>query len=183
MRKTSNRAWVSCAAIGIVVVLCAPRAARADDQPRTGAPASDGWNLALTGGFVASGLTDPVYALGTIPGRPTRVVVRDTDRESSASVGVAMFAQVYNDRMKWIAPMSFGIGVRNDRAVFYLGPALRFGRHASFTAGVAVGPVAALPAGVHERETVADTNVLSELGSRTTEKWFAGVTYTFTSIR
>ena len=185
MSRKRNRRWSASAVIGLFAVLLAVLPARAADppQPAPESTRSDGWDLALTGGFVANGLTDPVWALGTIPGRPTRVVIRDTDRESSASLGIAMFAQVYNDRFRWIAPMSFGVGVRSDRPVFYLGPALRFGRHASFTAGVAVGSIAALPPGVHEHETVADTNVLSSLGARTTESWFAAVTYTFASIR
>ena len=159
----------------------APRAATA-----TAAAASSetGWDLALTGGFVVNGLTDPIYALGTVPGRPTRVVIRETDRENTMALGLAMFAQVYHDRAPWIAPVSFGVGVRADgRATFYLGPALRFGRRASFTAGVAVGPIAALPAGVHERDSVTDTNFLSDLASRNTTSWYAAFTYTFASLR
>jgi hypothetical protein len=146
--------------------------------------ASDGWDMALTAGFVISGLTDPVYALGTVTGLPTRVVIRETAQESSANVGVAMFGQVYHDRHSWIAPLSFGLGIRGDsRATFYLGSALRFGSHASFTAGVAVGPVASLPAGVVEGRAVTDTNFLSNLVTRTTRSWFTGVTYTFASLR
>ena len=164
--------------------------ASADDEPRgratspaTSNDASSEWNLALTGGFLATGLVDPVYALGNLPGQPARVVLRQPDQQSSANLGVAMFAQVYHDRWAWIAPLAFGIGVRGDsRATFYLGSALRFGSHASFTAGVAVGPVAVLPAGVVEGKTVTDTNFLSDLGTRTTHSWFAGVTYTFASI-
>lgn len=146
-------------------------------------PAS-GWDLALTGGFVVSGLVDPVYALGNIPGQPSRVVIRTRDQESTVSLGVAMFGQVYHDRYSWVAPLSFGIGVRGDSsATFYLGSALRFGSHASFTGGVAIGPVQTLPAGVVEGRTVTDTNFLSNLGTRTKHSWFAGVTYTFASLR
>jgi hypothetical protein len=148
-------------------------------------PSSEqGWDLALTGGFVVNGLIDPVYALGTIPGRATRVVIRETDRENTATLGVAMFAQVYHDRLPWVAPLSFGVGIRGDgRATFYLGPAFRFGRRASFTAGVAVGPIAALPAGVHERESVTDTNFLSNLRTRNATSWYGAFTYTFVSLR
>jgi len=140
--------------------------------------------MALTGGFVASGLTDPVYALGNVSGQATRVVVRETDQESTSTLGIGMFAQVYHDRYPWIAPLSFGIGIRGDsRATFYLGPALRLGSHASLTAGVAIGPVSTLPAGVVEGRTVTDTNFLTNLSTRTTHSWFTGVTYTFVSIR
>src|SRR6478752_5545633 len=76
------------------------RPAMAEDRP----PA---WDLALTGGFVATGLVDPVYALGNVSGQPTRVVVRQTDQESTVNLGIAMFAQVYHDRLSWIAPLSF----------------------------------------------------------------------------
>ena len=147
-------------------------------QPRTG------WDLALTGGFVASGLVDPVYALGNVTGQPTRVVVREHDQESTVNLNVAMFGQVYHDRWPWIAPVSIGIGIRGDsRATVFMGSALRFGPHASFTAGVAIGPVSALPAGTVEGRTVTDTNALSNLVTRTTHSWFTGVTYTFASIR
>ena len=166
-------------------------AAAADDEqlgrrpePAASAEESAGWDLALTGGFVATGLTDPVYALGSVSGQPSRVVLRQPDQESTVNIGIAMFAQVYHQRYKWIAPISFGLGLRGDgRATFYLGPALRFGPHASFTGGVAIGPVATLPAGVVEGKPVTDTNFLSDLGTRTTHSWFVGMTYTFASIR
>jgi hypothetical protein len=163
-------------------------ASAADDEQRGRAPqansAPNGWDLALTGGFVMNGLTDPVYALGNKTGQPSRVVIRTTDQESTVSLGVAMFGQVYHDRYPWIAPLSFGIGIRGDsRAMFYLGSALRFGSHASLTAGAAIGPVATLPAGVVEGRTVIETNLLSNLPTRTTHSWFAGVTYTFASLR
>ncbi len=168
----------SIALLTVIALLCVGGSvASADEKAR-------GWDLALTGGFVATGLIDPVYALGNITGQATRVVLRQPDQESSVNLGVAMFAQVYHDRYPWIAPLSFGIGLRGDsRATFYFGPALRFGPHASFTAGLAIGPVAALPAGVVEGRSVTDTNFLSNLGTRTTRSWFAGVTYTFASIR
>jgi hypothetical protein len=150
----------------------------ADDTQR-----APGWDLALTGGFVATGLVDPVYALGNVSGQPSRVVLRQPDQESSANLGIAMFAQVYHERYKWIAPLSFGIGLRGDsRATFYLGPALRFGPHASFATGIAVGPVATLPPGVVEGKPVTDTNFLSALSTRTTRSWYVGMTYTFASI-
>lgn len=161
-----------------LALLCIASSARAADEPRSG------WDLALTGGFVATGLVDPVYALGTVTGQTSRVVVRDTAQESTANLGVAMFAQVYHDRYSWIAPLSFGIGLRGDsRATMYLGSALRFGPHASFTGGLAIGPVATLPAGVVEGRTVTDTNFLSDLSTRTTRSWFVGATYTFASLR
>jgi hypothetical protein len=144
---------------------------------------SPGWNLALTGGFVVNGLTDPVWTLGFVPGRTTRVVLRNADRENAASLSIGMFAQMYHDRVPWIAPVSFGVGVHSDgRATFYLGPAFRFGRFASVTAGVAIGPVAALPAGVIENQPVSDTNLLSDLASRTARSWYFGVTYAFASL-
>ena len=181
--------------IGLLTVLAlfgiSASAARADDEQRgrastvaASADAPRGWDLALTGGFVVTGLVDPVYALGNVTGQVSRVVLRQPDQESRVNLGVAMFAQVYHDRYAWVAPLSFGIGLRGDsRATFYLGSALRFGPHASFTAGVAIGPVAALPAGVIEGRAVTDTNFLSNLGTRTTCSWFTGVTYTFASLR
>ena len=134
--------WRLAAAVVAVVSLTAASPASADEQrgrerdTTTSSDAPAGWDMALTAGFVISGLTDPVYALGNVTGQPTRVVLRETAQESSANVGVAMFGQVYHDRHSWIAPLSFGIGIRGDsRATFYLGSALRFGSHASFTGG------------------------------------------------
>jgi len=175
----------------VLALFCTRSAAAAADRGSRGgadaaaaSDASSGWDLALTGGFVATGLVDPVYALGNVAGQPTRVVLRQPDLESTVNLGVAMFAQVYHDRYPWIAPLSFGIGLRGDaRATFYLGSALRLGSHASFTAGLAIGPVATLPAGVVEGRAVTDTNFLSNLGTRTTRSWFTGVTYTFASLR
>lgn len=172
--RTARCKVITIAAALIAAVIAAPAVA----QPRTG------WDLALTGGFVASGLVDPVYALGNVTGQPTRVVVRQRDQESTVNLNVAMFGQVYHDRWPWIAPVSIGIGIRGDsRASVYMGSALRFGPHASFTAGVAIGPVSALPAGTIEGRTVTDTNALSNLVTRTTHSWFTGVTYTFASLR
>lgn len=183
--------WRLVAAVVAVLSLAGTALPASADEQRgrgrdttTSSDAPAGWDVALTAGFVISGLTDPVYALGNVSGQPTRVVLRETAQESTANVGVAMFGQVYHDRHSWIAPLSFGIGIRGDsRATFYLGSALRFGPHASFTAGVAVGPVAALPAGVVEGRPVSDTNFLSNLVTRTTRSWFTGITYTFASLR
>ena len=60
-------------AAGALVAGSAPLARAAADESssaqrgRAGTPStsSEGWDLALTGGFVANGLIDPVYALGT----------------------------------------------------------------------------------------------------------------------
>jgi hypothetical protein len=176
------------ARLSVLALLCVAASAAADDEPRDRAAAAgdaaSGWDVALTGGFVATGLIDPVYALGNVTGQPVRVVVRQTEQESTVNLGVAMFAQVYHDRYAWLAPLSFGIGLRGEsRATFYIGSALRFGPHASFTAGVAIGPVAALPAGVIEGRALSDTNFLTDLGTRTRTSWFAGATYTFASLR
>lgn len=162
----------------VVVLACALSAAPAGAQPQAG------WDMALTGGFVVSGLVDPVFALGSVSGQPTRVVVRQHDQESTVNLNVAMFGQIYNDRWPWVAPISIGVGIRGDsRATVFMGSALRLGSHASFTGGVAIGPVSALPAGTVEGRAVIDTNVLSNLITRTTHSWFAGVTYTFASLR
>jgi len=164
--------------VALTLFACTAVAARAGAEPQTG------WDMALTGGFVASGLVDPVYALGNVTGQPTRVVVRQHDQESTVNLNVAMFGQIYNDRWPWMAPISIGVGIRGDsRATVFMGSALRLGTHASFTAGVAIGPVSALPAGTVEGRAIIDTNVLSNLITRTTHSWFAGVTYTFASLR
>jgi len=185
----NSSAWTIAVPLAFALFCLGATTASATDERRERDAASptesaSGWDMALTGGFVATGLVDPVYALGNVSGQPSRVVLRQPDQESSVNLGIAMFAQVYHDRYKWLAPLSFGIGLRGDsRATFYLGSALRFGSHAAFTAGVAIGPVATLPPGVVEGRPVTDTNFLTDLSTRTTHSWFTGVTYTFASIR
>jgi len=160
-------------ALALLIVVCGSAPALA----------ADGWDMSLTAGVVTNGLVDPVYALGTVSGRPTRVIVRETDQESSVGLGIAMFAEVFHDRAKWLAPLAVGLGLRSDaRATVYLGSALRIGPHASVTSGVAIGPVATLPAGLSEGSSVADTNQLTNLGTRTKASWFVGITYTFATI-
>jgi hypothetical protein len=176
-------------ALAVLVVAVASPVSAADGAPQDRAPQANsappsGWDLALTGGFVVTGLVDPVYALGSVSGQTSRVVIRASGQESSANLGVAMFGQVYHDRYSWIAPLSVGIGIRGEsRAVLYLGSALRLGSHAALTVGAAMGPVATLPAGVVEGRTLTETNLLLNLPTRTTRSWFAGVTYTFASLR
>ena len=156
----------------------APSHASSDAPP-------SGWDLALTGGFVATGLVDPVYALGNVTGQPTRVVLRQPDQESTRQPRRGDVRAGLPRSVSWVAPLSFGIGLRGDsRATFYLGSALRFGPHASFTGGVAIGPVAALPAGVVEGRA-GDRHELPRRTSarERTHSWFTGVTYTFASIR
>ena len=185
MITAALRPTVALAVLASLAGVSAPATADEErDQARTSSPAPSGWDMALTAGFVVCGLTDPVYALGNVTGQPSRVVLRRTDRESSANLGIAMFGHVYHDRYPWIAPLSFGLGIRGDsRATVYLGSALRLGSHTSFAAGVAVGPVATLPAGVDEGRTLTDTNFLSNLVTRTTLSWFTAGTYTFGSLR
>jgi hypothetical protein len=185
---TARHALVASIAVAMLVGVVPCASAVEDQRVRGGAAQTDnqqtGWDLALTGGFVMSGLVDPAYALGTVPGSAVRVVIRYPTKESTVNLGVAMFAQVYHARYAWLSPVSFGVGIRGDsRATFFVGPGVRFGPHASFVAGAAIGPVQTLPAGVVEGRGVTDTNFLSALGTRTTQSWFAAVTYTFATIR
>lgn len=178
-----KRAWgISGLMVALLVASSVRTVSAGPASPSSGSDREDGWDLALTGGLIVNGLTDPVWALEPIPGRIGRFVVREDTKESTTALGIALFGQVYHARLPWLAP-SIGIGVRNDgRATLYVGPALRLGRRASLTGGIAVGPVAALPAGVQEGQTLIDTNFLSALGSRNIRSWFFGATYTFTTI-
>src|SRR3954451_6124594 len=69
--------------IALVALFCIASPVWADGEQRQTAPGAasnppSGWDLALTGGFVATGLVDPVYALGNVTGQVSRVVVRQT---------------------------------------------------------------------------------------------------------
>src|SRR4051812_35275534 len=74
--RVAARAWTRAVAFAIIMLgssvpSFAARGQSDGAKPDAGS-SSPGWNLALTGGFVANGLTDPVWTLGFVPGRTTR---------------------------------------------------------------------------------------------------------------
>lgn len=153
------------------------------------------WRAGFGGGFTASSLTDPAYAVReeVVPGAPaanagagaastprTRLrFVDDPGRRDDASPGAGSFVHVWHGRAPWMAA-TFGLGLERDRAATYFaGPSLRLGDQAVLTAGPAWGRVRTPPPGVAVGDSVGSANVINTLGMRTRRGWFVGLSYTF----
>lgn len=151
------------------------------------------WRAGFGGGFTASNLTDPAYAIreevvpvapaanaGAEPTTRTRLrFVDDPGRRDDASPGAGSFVHVWHGRTPWLAA-TFGLGLERDRAATYFaGPSLRLGDQAVLTAGPAWGRVRTPPPGVAVGDSVGSANVINTLGMRTRRGWFVGLSYTF----
>jgi len=140
------------------------------------------WDYDLAGAFAISNLTNPAYALVTESngqGGTQQRVVRDTDAEDSAALGLAAMVHLYNQRKPNLA-LSFGIGINNNSATsYFFGPSWRFSDKAAITLGYVWGPREHLPAGVHVGDIVTDANVLNNLPSKTDGGAFLSFSYSF----
>ena len=141
------------------------------------------WDLAFSGGFTISGLTDPVYALQPHPTETDKKqIVHDADKQDFANLGIATFVHMYHERVPWLAGM-FGLGIReSNQTEYYLGGGLRLNDRATINFGWALGSVARLPAGVSAMDPVTDDNVLMDLPRRVTGKLFMGISYSFINV-
>jgi hypothetical protein len=138
----------------------------------------EGWELAFGGGFTFSTLRNEVYAVRDT-GAGAQVVVRDQDKEDSVSLGLAAMTDLYHSRLPQVA-LSFGLGIREDnKAQYFLGGGIRFGKRATLHAGLTIGSIATLPAGVREGDAIADVNLLNNLGQRTEVRPFVAISYSF----
>ena len=149
-----------------------------------------GWRVDLAGAFTADGLVDPVFFLESAtrpkPTAPTETesgfLVRDrTAAEDDQELGAAVFLHLYRSTAKpaihWV-PLSFGLGIaEGSRAKYYLGTGVRFSDRAFLTAGVALGPERRLPDGLGLDDFTTDANSLKSLPERTTESWFASLSF------
>lgn len=138
------------------------------------------WTYGFAGAFVGSGLTDPVYFVRSVAqadGTSVGVVER-SDEEDWAKLGTAAF--VHATPPDWALALTFGIGISNgDKPTYYLGPSVRLGDQAFVTAGLAVGAVNALPAGIAVGSRVDDPNALANLRTRNAAHVFVALSYAF----
>ncbi len=142
-----------------------------------------GWNLELSGGFTATGLADPVYALRPHPTEEGKTqIVEDPAKEHVASLGMATFAHVYHrKRPSWA--LMFGLGLREaEQTEYYFGGGIRLNNKATINLGLVLGPVARLPAGTNLMEPIEDQNILGDLPTRTRASWFVGISYAFIGV-
>ena len=136
------------------------------------------WTLAFSGGFVVTGLTDPVYELDA----NSRVV--KSDKHDQAELGQAAFTHFYNEHHAFPLVPMFGIGIRgSNQAEYYLGGGWRLGNKATINFGAVLGERSRLPVGVNEMQPVTDGNVLSDLPTKTGSSWFFGISYSFIDTR
>ena len=73
---------------------------------------TDQWDLAFSGGFTISDLTDPVFVTREDDAMQN-IVARDTSSEDSASLGLAAMVHIYHQKRPWLAA-TFGIATGND---------------------------------------------------------------------
>lgn len=149
------------------------------------------WNLAFGGGFTASGLTSPAYALRQIEttdatgAAVTRYqLTEQNDRKDAVNRSVASFVHLHHSTLgsnTWGYPgLSFGLGLDPDRGgEYYLGPSWLFGDRATLTGGVVLGEIASLPSGRRLGDTITDANALANLGTRRALRGFLGISYSF----
>jgi hypothetical protein len=142
------------------------------------------WDLAFSGGFTVSTLTNPVFYLRPHPTEAGRKQVQqDADAEDSAHLGIGTFVHLYHHRRPW-ASLMFGLGLREgNKTEYFIGGGYRFSDKATLNAGLALGPVSRLPAGVDTTGPVADDNVLTNLQTRTRAGVFVAISYSFINVR
>lgn len=140
------------------------------------------WDYEFAGAFTVSDLTDPTYSLQAREvdgGEEQMFIVRDRDAEDRTKLGIGAFTHLFHTRLPAVA-LSFGLGINEDnKTTYFVGPSWRWGGKGALTAGVAFGSVARLPAGARENERATNTNVLSELGSKTANRYFLSFSYSF----
>jgi hypothetical protein len=141
------------------------------------------WDLSLSGAFTVTSLTNPVFFLRPHPDDPTNQQVQeDPEKRDFAALGIAAFVHLYHHRVPWLAG-SFGLGIREGSNTEYLlGGGHRFNDKATLNAGLALGPVTRLPAGVNTTDPVTDPNVLNDLPTRVRRGWFVAISYSFLNV-
>ena len=141
------------------------------------------WNVAFSGGFVVSGLTNPVYALRPHPTEPGKSqIVEDPGKRDTASLGIATFVHMYHERRPRFGIM-FGLGLQeSDQTEYYIGGGLRLSDRATINLGLSLGPVSRLPGGIDIMEPIADNNILTNLPTRVQESWFFGISFSFINV-
>ena len=140
---------------------------------------TEGIEVAFTGGFTFSDLTNPVFATGEKDGK--QIVIRDTQAEDEVSLSVGTFIHVYGKNWsRWAPALSFGLGIGEESTTtYYLGPSWRIGSQAFLTTGIMAGSVDRPPAGVNVGDELMDANALNNLGKKTDTGVFLAFSYSF----
>jgi hypothetical protein len=139
-----------------------------------------GWEVEVSGGFTASGLTSPVYGVGKNEAGSS-IVIEDADAKDDASLGVASFLHVYHKgQAPWVPSLGFGLGINEtSKPTYHLGAFWRLGRACLLGGGVVLGSVDRLPVGVEVGGALSDPNLLAKLPTRVETQWFVGISFSF----
>ncbi len=142
-----------------------------------------GWKVSFSGGVSFSNLTDQKFYIKTDEaGKKT--VEEDLNTRDTVRHDIVALANVYFDRQYFRSLMfgvAFGLGDNgSSNPHYFVGPSVVLGRSFIFTAGMAFGSVATLPAGqaLHQSPLNGD-NTLTSLGSRYQRGFFAGIAFGF----
>jgi hypothetical protein len=139
-----------------------------------------GWEVEVSGGFTASGLTNAVY--GTVKNQAgDDIVVLDDSARDDASLGVASFLHVYHKGQPWWTPsLGFGLGINEtSKPTYHLGAFWRLGRTTLLGGGIVLGSVDRLPVGVEVGGALSDPNLIATLPTRVEAQWFVGISFSF----
>lgn len=139
-----------------------------------------GWDVEVSGGFTASGLTSPVYGVGQNEAGSS-IVIEDADAKDDASLGVASFLHVYHKgQAPWVPSLGFGLGINEtSKPTYHLGAFWRLGHACLLGGGVVLGSVDRLPVGVEVGGALSDPNLLAKLPTRVETQWFVGISFSF----
>jgi hypothetical protein len=139
-----------------------------------------GWEVEVSGGFTASGLTNAVY--GVVRNEAgSSILIEDADAKDDASLGVASFLHVYHKgQASWLPSLGFGLGINEaSKPTYHLGAFWRLGRACLLGGGFVLGSVDRLPVGVEVGGILSDPNQLVKLPTRVDTQWFVGISFSF----
>jgi hypothetical protein len=167
-----------------------------------------GWEQSIAGGFIGSGHRNPQFSAYTRTVNnqdKTFVEEEPSDRQDDLRLGLSSFIHLYNERIdhwqdrglwaKHFLPsgFSFGLGIgEQNRTMYSLGPAWRFGTKGFLSIGYSWAPVDRLPNGVRTCPrsnascdptfAITDPSRIATLSQHTKGAWFASLSYTFLTL-
>ena len=149
-----------------------------------------GWGIGFGGAFTVDSLTDPVFSLQPAtrqkPSGETEqgfAPVENPDQRDEFKLGSAAMVHLYHSDpdkfgrggINWV-PVTFGIGVNDEKVRYFIGSGIRFNTHLFLTVGGVLGSQNRLPNGL---AFTTELNALAELPTKTDHGWFFSLSYTF----
>jgi hypothetical protein len=167
-----------------------------------------GWEQSIAGGFIGSGHRNPQFSAYTRKinnADMTFVEEEPSNQRDDLRLGLSSFIHLYNERIdRWqdkgswgrnLVPsgFSFGLGIgEQNRTMYSLGPAWRFGTKGFLSIGYSWAPVDRLPNGIRTCPrsnatcdptlAISDPSRIATLSQHTKGAWFASLSYTFLTL-